>query len=353
MAIGRILAIDIGAGTQDVLIYDPDLGPENCLKMVLPSMTQIIGSRVRTATAQCRPIHLDGSLMGGGASSDAIKDHIAARLTVTATPNAARTIHNDLDKVAAMGIQLTDGAAPHAAEVITLGDVDIGALQSALTAFEVSLPDTVALAVQDHGYLPGRGNNDLRFEYLNQLIDEGGDLTRMVFQTPPAAMSRMAAVAALVPGTYLMDTGAAAVLGVLGDPIVARAVHDEGAILVNVGNMHTFAVLVRGTRLFGLFEHHTGGISPTIVAELVGRLQQGTITNQEFRREFDGHGAALDPAYHEHGPFHFVAVTGPNRHLVRELGYHEAAPFGDIMLSGAFGLVEGVLRREKGHGIAA
>jgi hypothetical protein len=37
-----------------------------------------------------------------------------------------------------------------------------------------------------------------------------------------------------------------------------------------------------------------------------------------------------------------VAVTGPHRRLARGLGYHEAAPHGDMMLAGSWGLVEGV-----------
>ena len=73
----------------------------------------------------------------------------------------------------------------------------------------------------------------------------------MVYQEPPEGMTRMRAVRETVPGAYVMDTGAAAVLGALGDPAVARTAADEGAILVNVGNMHTFACLVKGWRLFG------------------------------------------------------------------------------------------------------
>jgi uncharacterized protein (DUF1786 family) len=164
----------------------------------------------------------------------------------------------------------------------------------------------------------------------------------MVYQTPPLGMTRMASVATTVPGVYLMDTGAAAVLGALGDPAVARAA-ELGAILVNVGNMHTFATLLKGRRLYGFFEHHTGGITPAIIADLVGRLQAGTLDQATFGRDFDGHGAAIAPAYREAGPFRFVAVTGPNRAIARPLGYHEAAPHGDMMLTGSFGLVEGVL----------
>jgi uncharacterized protein (DUF1786 family) len=345
----RVLAIDVGAGTQDVLVYDASLEPENCPKLVLPSQTRVVGQRIRAATAERRPVHLTGTLMGGGASSDAAKAHLAAGLPLSATPSAARTLHNDLARVEAMGVALVDGPPPGAA-VVELKDVDLPALGAALAPFGVELPATVAVAVQDHGHRPGAGNNEVRFEYLNGLLTDGGDLARTVYRDPPPGMTRMAAVRAAVPDAYLMDTGAAAVLGALGDPAVAAAAGTEGAILVNVGNMHTFACLVKGRRLFGLFEHHTGGMTPQLIGELVERLRGGTLDPDTFRREFDGHGAALDPAYRDEGPFRFVAVTGPNRRLARPLGYHEAAPHGDMMLAGAYGLVEGVRLAGGGGG---
>jgi hypothetical protein len=64
-----------------------------------------------------------------------------------------------------------------------------------------------------------------------------------------------------------------------------------------------------------------------------------------------GHGAAFVPDYAESAPFPTVAITGPNRAIARELGYYEAVPHGDMMLSGPFGLVEGALRllEREGH----
>jgi uncharacterized protein (DUF1786 family) len=336
-----ILAIDVGAGTQDVLLYDPSREPENCLKLVLPSQTQVVGQRVRAATAAGRAVHLRGSLMGGGASSDAMKAHLAAGLPLSATEDAARTINNELAKVRALGVVIRDDP-PAGAVVVETGDVALAALGDALQSFGVELPRRVAIAVQDHGYRPGAGNNEVRFEYLQGLLAGGGELRRMVYAEPPDGMTRMAAVRQAHPGAILMDTGAAAVLGALGDPVVASAVDDGGAILVNVGNMHTFATLVRGRRLYGLFEHHTGGITPEIINALVERLRDATLDTDGFRQSFDGHGAALDPAYREVGPFTFVAVTGPHRRLASGLGYHQAAPHGDMMLAGAWGLVEGV-----------
>jgi uncharacterized protein (DUF1786 family) len=336
-----VLAVDVGAGTQDILLYESGRPVENCPKLVLPSQTQIVAGRIRAATAAGKPLHLTGTLMGGGASSDAVRDHLAAGLTVTATTDAARTLHNDPARVAALGVTIQDEPPPDAAAV-ELADIDLAALTRALEPFGLTVPQLVAVAVQDHGFRPGAGNNEVRFDYLQGLLAGGGDLAGMVYQDAPEGMTRMAAVALTVPGVYLMDTGAAAVLGALGDPVVAQAVRSGGAILVNVGNMHTFAVLVKGRRLFGLFEHHTGGITAEIIADLVGRLRAGTIDTEGFRRDFDGHGAALDPAYADAGPFGFVALTGPNRRIARPLGYHEAAPHGDMMLAGAYGLVEGV-----------
>jgi uncharacterized protein (DUF1786 family) len=338
----RILAIDVGAGTQDVLVFDSRTTPENSIKLILPSQTQVVARQIRAATSARKAIHLSGRLMGGGASSGAVADHIAAGLPVTATDDAARTVHNDLDRVESMGVVIQQ-TLPPGAVTIQLQDVDLDALGHALAPFGVALPEIVAIAVQDHGYRPGAGNNVVRFEYLQGLLDHGGDLGAMVFQSPPAGMTRMEAVAKTAPGSYLMDTGAAAVLGALGDPMVARAAAEDGAILINVGNMHTFATLVKGRRLYGLFEHHTGGITAEIIGDLVERLRTGSINPTTFHDEFDGHGAALDPAYAQETPFQFVAVTGPNRAIARPLGYHEAAPHGDMMLTGSYGLVEGVL----------
>lgn len=344
----RILAIDIGAGTQDVLIYEPGRPVENSEKLVLPSPTQIVARRIRAVTLAGKPLHLTGRLMGGGASSDAIAAHAAAGFPVTAGEDAARTIHNRPERIAAAGVTIVS-EAPADAVCVRLGDFDPAGMRTALEQFGIEMPGTVAIALQDHGYRPGRGNNDVRFDYLQSLLDNGGELAKMIFREAPDGMTRMASLLAAVPGAYVMDTGAAAVLGVLGDPVVAEAVRGQGAVIVNIGNMHTFAALVRGERLFGLFEHHSGGISAPLLYRLVTALQSGELDPASFHEQFDGHGAAFDRGYTDLKSFSFVAITGPNRGIARSLGYYEAAPFGDMMLTGSFGLVEGVLRaRDSG-----
>ena len=81
----RVLAVDVGAGTQDILVYESDRPIENCVKLMLPSQTQVVAGRIRRATQAGKAIHLTGSVMGGGASSAAVEAHLAAGLSVSAT----------------------------------------------------------------------------------------------------------------------------------------------------------------------------------------------------------------------------------------------------------------------------
>lgn len=333
----RILAIDVGGGTQDVLVYDSSEPIENCVKLVLPSQTQVVGRKIAKATAAGRPVFLSGPLMGGGASVQAMREHLAAGLPFYASADAARTVHNDLGRAQEKGVKVVD-AAPDDALVIRTGDLDLQGIRCALERFEVPVPETLAVAVQDHGYDPGAGGREFRSEYLRSLLERGGDALAMIWREPPATMIRMRAVLEQCPGALLMDTGAAAVLGILGDERVAERAAGDGAILINVGNLHTFAVAFRGSRIYGLFEHHTGGVTPEWLTDLVKGLQAGTLTHAAVKAQ-GGHGAAFSSEFADAGPFEFVAVTGPRRAIARPLGFYEAAPYGDMMMSGPYGLV--------------
>jgi uncharacterized protein (DUF1786 family) len=336
----RILAVDVGGGTQDILLYEEDKPIENCVKLVLPSRTAMLGARVREATAAGRPVFLTGSLMGGGPVKGALKKHIAAGLAVYSTPRAAKTIRDNLDRVREMGVQIVD-ERPNVDGLLAIPtcDVDLNALAEALGRFDVTLPKTYAVAVQDHGESLAGSNRAFRFELWRKFVEAGGLLTDLVYRDIPPAFTRMKAVQEDLPGAVLMDTGAAAVWGALCDEQV-EARRGEGVIIVNIGNQHCLAVLVQGERIWGLFEHHTVLMAPEKLADYIDRLRAGTLTNGEIFGD-RGHGcyvrSDLPP-----GKFDFVAVTGPQRYLAVGLGYYLAVPHGDMMLSGCFGLVEGL-----------
>ena len=72
----RILAVDIGAGTQDILLYEEGIPVENCVKLVLPSGTKQVAGKIARATAEGRDIFLSGHLMGGGPLVRALQKHL-------------------------------------------------------------------------------------------------------------------------------------------------------------------------------------------------------------------------------------------------------------------------------------
>ncbi len=340
----RVLAIDVGAGTQDILFWDPEIPIENCVKLVLPSPTLIMAQRIRRLTRKGESIHLSGVTMGGGPVARAVRDHIRAGLAVSASKDAARTLSDDLEEVVAMGVRLLDAPLPGAC-VVELKDVDLHALSCAVAHYGISLPESVAVAVQDHGHCPGVSDRVFRFRQWEAFIESGGTLDALAYTQPPDYLTRMQGVVQSVPGAMVMDTGAAAVAGCLEDPYVA-SMAAEGALLVNVGNMHTVAFIVRGGMVLGVYEDHTKNLDEAILRTRLEAFIRGELSAQEVLLS-GGHGAF----YHrDHVPMtgaRNIIVTGPNRRLARDISAYEATPHGDMMLTGCFGLVR-IYNRRRG-----
>jgi len=340
MISGPILALDVGGGTQDIFIWEPGQAVENGVKLVLPAPTQILARRVRRLTAQGQHIFFTGRVMGGGALTKAVHHHLDQGLPVYATPQAALTFSDRLAAVQEWGVRLTEAPPPEAV-TLTLGDVEVEGLRQVLAAFEVPFPRHFAVAVQDHGFYPQGSNRRFRFQCWENFLAQGGRLADLAFRQPPAHFTRMAAVAETLPGVLLMDTCAAGVRGALLDPQVQK--HQEnGLTVVNLGNAHTFAALVRGDRLWGIYEHHTRLLTPEKLFSHLERFQQGDLTNEEIFND-QGHGCAYVPQFADGGACAFTVITGPRRRLAHGGPGVCAAPFGDMMLSGCFGLVAAFL----------
>ena len=365
----RILAVDVGTGTQDILLFDSEREIENCFKLVMPSPTALVANRIRAATANRQSVVLSGVMMGGGPCAWAAEAHTKAQLPLYATPDAARTFNDELDVVEKqMGIKLVgeDEAAALAKRedvtAIRMRDVDLDAIRTAFAAFGVSLePDALALAVFDHGNAPpGYSDRQFRFDYIAERISNikyqtqnvktpASDLrlptsvhqlARFAFRREdiPARMTRFEAVArsANFDGPMLlMDTAPAAVLGALEDP----RVHSREQLLVaNVGNFHTLAFRLGPDGIEGVFEHHTGELTREELETYLRKLAAGTLTHQEVFADM-GHGALMLDA--RPAPLDFLAVTGPRWSLIRgsALNPYFAVPYGDMMMAGNYGLL--------------
>jgi uncharacterized protein (DUF1786 family) len=362
----KILTIDIGTGTQDIHLYDSRMDVENGFKLVIPSPTMIVHNRIREATRQRQPILLTGVLMGGGPSAWAVEGHLKAGLTVYATPAAARTLNDELDKVEKLGVKLVseDEAVQLADSVSTIEmcDLDLPAIWLAFNQFGVTLKDlaAVAVAVFDHGDAPpGISDRQYRFDYLDRRIRASNSgvnpLSAFAYLRDdiPDIMTRLKAVAHSARGLdcplVVMDTAPAAVLGATYDPTVSTMTRK---IITNVGNFHTLAFRLGKTQdaactvIEGLFEHHTGEINLPKLESLLRRLADGSLKNQDVFDDM-GHGALLydsTPFLFGEGTFDIV-VTGPRRSMFQlnqkegTLRPYFASPFGDMMLAGNIGLL--------------
>jgi len=159
---GSLLAIDVGGGTQDIFIWEPGQAVENGVKLVLPAPTQVLGRRIRRLTAMAQPIFLNGRVMGGGAVTQAVRNHLGHGLPVYATAQAAFTFSDRLEVVEDWGVTITE-TSPPGVVTVSLSDVDVEALRQVLAAFEVPFPRHFAVAVQDHGFYPQGSNRRFRF----------------------------------------------------------------------------------------------------------------------------------------------------------------------------------------------
>lgn len=336
-----ILAVDVGSGTQDILVWQPGVSMENCPKMILPSASTTLAGLIHQATQTASHIFLSGKTMGGGPCVAAIKGHLKAGFKVFSLKEPALTFHDDIEKVKCMGIQIVE-TRPHIEPLIQLrmGDIHLEEIGSALALFHIPLPQTVAVSVQDHGFSPKESNRAFRFRQWKDLLQSGNGLESLLYKNPPHHLTRMKAVSETVPGGWVMDTGASAILGALLDPWVAER-KEQGVTIVNIGNEHTVAALIKGDKIWGIYEHHTSLLTPDMLKRQLEQFRREQLTNQEIFDDM-GHGCELLPGAKEVSPFTHLSLTGPHRGRFASLQGHMAAPFGDMMLTGCFGLVEAV-----------
>jgi uncharacterized protein (DUF1786 family) len=355
----KILTIDIGTGTQDIFLYDSNLDLENGFKLVLPSPTMMVHRRLKQALRSRTPILLTGHQMGGGPSAWAIEECVRAGIPVYMTSSAATTLNDELEKVEALGIRIVSDdevkGLKSKVEGLELKDFDFPLIARTFADYGVSLNDlsAIAVAVFDHGNAPpGVSDRQFRFDYLDERIRERNSLSAFAYLSNniPKIMTRLQAVADSAPNLpcplVVMDTAPAAVLGATFDPAAAKP---KRKIIVNAGNFHTLAFRLGEQGIEGVFEHHTGEIDLPKLETLIRKLADASLKHEDVFNDM-GHGALMySGEVFEFGKDEFdVVVTGPRRSMFnpkspvenrKSLRPYFAAPFGDMMIAGCFGLL--------------
>jgi uncharacterized protein (DUF1786 family) len=358
LVILKIIALDIGAGTVDLLLYEDGRLMENNLKMVLPSPPRVYASMIRNATEDGRDVFLGGYTIGGGPLLSAIKNHLVKGLKVFMTVSAAYSLRNNLDEVRQIGVELADEVimGSFEGESIFLDEILLNKYDLFLQAFGETLKDVdlVAISVKDHGAPPsGVSNREFRMQKFRELLGNDLDARRFLLKEKeiPDYFLRMSssvrAAKSFLPDVdvVVMDTSPSALIGCMMDP---RVRNDNPLLAVNVGNGHTMAAILNRYRICGLFEHHTGVLSKEKLEDNLIRFSEGELAHKEIFDE-GGHGVL----YFDNMPgiteIKKIAITGPRRSLLdnSRLNMIQAAPGGDVMMTGTIGIINAVISSLK------
>lgn len=338
----RILAIDIGAGTQDILLFDSEKNIENCTSLVLPTPSKIFANRLRAIKGH---VYIQGDTIGGGSLTKAILQHRQKGYCVVMEESAAYSIRNDLDEVRSMGIEVGERPQTDFFQVLEIREIDLPLLQNFLSHFgEDPSVDVVAIAVQDHGVAPkGVSDRIFRFEKMEAMLrrDNSPESFHFLKNEIPEHYLRMKSAvygaerASSVP-VLVMDTAFSAILGCLDE-------NQGPSLVVNVGNGHTMAALLVEKKIEGLYEHHTHELTPKKLEEELRLFVRGELRSERVYKE-NGHGVITLTPFSGELP---AIVTGPNRDLFKgtSMEFTYAAPGGNTMMTGPIGLVKAALFR--------
>lgn len=336
----KILAIDIGAGTQDILLFDSQKKIENCISLVLPTPSKILAEKLKSIEGNA---FISGDTIGGGSLARAILRHLQKGHRVAMEESAAYSIRNDLDEVRAMGIEVGEKPGLDHFRELEIREVDITVLKSFLSKFGEELEvDVIAIAVQDHGVAPkGVSDRAFRFGKMEAMLRKDNRPETFHFagdSIPPYYLRMGSAVRAARRSSsapvLVMDTSFSAILGCMEEVT-------GPSLVVNVGNGHTIAALLIDGKIEGLYEHHTHELTPERLEQDLKLLVRGELSGRKVFEE-NGHGAVTLRPFD--GKVSLL-VTGPNRDIFRNtsLKFVCAAPGGNTMMTGPMGLVRAAL----------
>ena len=334
----KILAIDIGSGTQDIMVYDSKKELENSIKLVLPSPHIKISQTISKTT---NDIYFTGKIMGGGKIKQSIINHMKKGYSVVMEENCSKTIRDDINQVKSYGIKIAEKNTDYSNySNIELGDLNIDLVKDFIKNYDIDFDfDAIAVAVQDHGYSSEMGDRDFRFKKIAEKLTKAISPYEFGFTGEiPNYYTRMCEVKKSIDTdkpALIMDTKFASIAGMSFE---SENRNLNSYIVIDIGNGHTTAASIENGKIQGLFEHHTSSLTGESLERYIKRLANGEITNKEVYEDH-GHGAhVINPLT----KLEEVIVSGPKRDLIKktDLKYHNSTPAGDVMMTGTVGLIK-------------
>ena len=349
----RLLMIDIGAGTMDILHYDTETGLH--YKAVVKSPVRYLAEKAAAVSGKLLVL---GTEMGGGPITQFLLER-ARQLDVVMSLSASATLNHDPAKVKSWGITVVeDDRADQLRDnpdytVIMLSDLEPPRIEQIVKSFGVPYVfDAIAVCAQDHGVPPpGMSHLDFRHNMFKARLAEKPYPHTLLYKSDqvPASMNRLKSIvksAEQLPAAeiYVMDSGMAAILGASLDSLCRRK---KCFLVLDIATSHTVGAAMSGKELAGFFEYHTQDITLEKLEDLLRDLADGKLSHRQILSE-GGHGAFVRKTV-GFSAIETIVATGPKRKLLE--GWHLpiqfGAPWGDNMMTGTVGLLE-ALRQRKG-----
>jgi uncharacterized protein (DUF1786 family) len=352
VSMSKLLLLDIGAGTLDLLYYDT--ATHNHYKAVAKSPVLFVAEK---ATQISGDLLVSGCEMGGGSLAGVLQEK-AKQHKVLMTRSAAATLHNRLEKVTALGIKIiedneaADLLATGAYQHLETADLEIQRLKDLVLGLGVAFEfDLIAVCAQDHGLAPaGLSHLDFRHNLFKQALDQNPFPEALLYAADeiPATFSRLRAMtqsACQIPAKeiYVMDSGMAAILGASMDPLARTK---QKRLVLDIATSHTLGAVLDRKELCSFFEYHTRDITLEKLEQLIPDLADGRISHAQILAE-GGHGAYVRKSI-GFKAVEAIIATGPKRALLQNSKWPVVwgAPLGDNMMTGTSGLLEAVRRRK-------
>jgi uncharacterized protein (DUF1786 family) len=351
------LAVDIGAGTMDILYYDFETREH--YKAVVKSPAVSFVEKIREIQG---PLVISGKEMGGGKIKRILAEK-ARQYPVIMTKKAAATIHHDEKKVSALGIDIIEEKDVEKYILSDMNhvkteDIDVHLLKSITDSFGVPFSfDIVGICAQDHGWPPkGESHLDFRNHIFSEALQKTSKPERLLYKEDevPVSLNRLSSIAETarcVPAeeVYVMDSGMAAIAGGCCDSHVRQK---EVFTVIDVATSHTLIAAVDNEEIAAFVEYHTRDISGEIITEMIIRVAQAEAHHDQILKQ-GGHGAYI---HKKAGisAIQTVVVTGPKRHMVlkeKKASFIEGAPMGDTMMTGTTGIIDSIMKRKYNKSI--
>ncbi|WP_457681574.1 DUF1786 family protein [Thermovibrio sp.] len=328
---GSWVLVDVGKGTQDILVPVEGEKRENFVKAVLPSPTVKLAQKVKNWRK--RELKICGYTMGGGPVKKAVLDFVKGGGKVVVCKRAARTFRDDLEEVKALGISVVDEVEK---PDLFFTDLEFSLFETLreLSGLERKF-DFVAVACQDHGFVKGQRDRITRFNYLRELFKKSRRPWELYHAEKTGFLTRFDSILEQIEGRnlkgFVVDSKISAVASLI-DYAEERGIREF--VCIDCGNGHTLITTVKDGLVCGFLEHHTRLLTSEKLKNFMVKLTEGKITFEEVFND-GGHGALVIERISPQK----VYLVGPNREKFKELGEF-AHPLGDAMLFGCAGLLK-------------